>query len=229
MSGWGAHLQTSHVFLCTSRYDDVCVGLVGKVLLYPSLCAPYPFFRTSMTSLLSPPLSLGHTSTHGRSISVFRPLFLYFPRFLLLLLLFPFIPLAYALTFSVAERIANLAGVDTPLSLLARFCHFNRLCTVQPRTHGLTYMYAKIVRKQKGERRKRRVYARKWKAIFLHGKRSERCSSKEEKIKKLAERSERKRIHMWELKWKISGQCGVYTYRKTLSEANGWQRVVYHT
>lgn len=50
---------------CTSRYDDVCVGLVGEVLFYPSLCVPYPFFRTSMTSLLPLPQSPGHTSTHG--------------------------------------------------------------------------------------------------------------------------------------------------------------------
>ena len=43
----------------------MCVGLVGKVLLHSSLYAPHPFFRTSMTSLLSLPQSSGHTSTHG--------------------------------------------------------------------------------------------------------------------------------------------------------------------
>lgn len=55
--------------LCTSRYDDVCIGLVDQVLFYLSLslslCAPHPFFRISMTSLLPLPQLPGHTSTHG--------------------------------------------------------------------------------------------------------------------------------------------------------------------
>lgn len=55
-------LQTSRVLSVRAADNDVCVGLVGEVLFYPSLGAPYPFFRTSMTSLLPLP---GHTSTHS--------------------------------------------------------------------------------------------------------------------------------------------------------------------
>lgn len=123
-----------------------------------------------------------------RSISVFRPLFLCFPRSLSSLLLFPFIPLAYTFALSVAERIANLAGVDTPLSLFTRSCHLDRPCAVQPRIHGLAHTYAKIVRKQEEEKKGKknlfvcvRARARACEKVRRGiRKRNERCSNNEE-------------------------------------------------
>lgn len=85
-------LQTVACTFRTCRYNDVCVGLVGEVLFYPSLCAPYPFFRTSMTSLLplppSHPVTLRPTAIYLRLSlsspslsSTFAPFPFHFSRF----------------------------------------------------------------------------------------------------------------------------------------------------
>lgn len=160
---------------CGSHYDNVYVSLVGEVILYPSLSAlsfPHPWRHRY--PYRSHPVTLRPTTIY---LCLF-PLSSSLPRFSLSLFLShsfsPFISLAYTLSLSVTERIANLARVDTPLSLLTRFCHLDRPCAVHPRTHGLAHTYAKIARKRMGRRERQRERVRRKEKDRWYRRESER-------------------------------------------------------
>lgn len=169
--------------LCTSRYDDVCIGLVDQVLFYLSLSlCPAPFLSHIHDVIATPTTVTRSHFDPRRSISVFHPLLLCFPRSLLLLLLFPFSSLSLTLSPSLSQKESRIwqgsihscpYSHDPAISTApARFnrAHMDRRIRTQRLRES----------KRERERGKRRVCTKK-RGRDRRGKRNERCSSDEER------------------------------------------------
>lgn len=207
----------------------------SSVLLPFSLCAPYPFFCTSMTSLLPLPQSPGHTSTQTAIYLRLSPSLSLFPAFSLAFASFSFSFLSLTLLLSLSQKESRIwqrsihpcpYSHDPAISTApARFSHAH----MDWRIHKQRLRESKKEREEEEGCVKCEKARRKKKQDAGEGTRDVLTMKKKNKEARWKERVKEDTNNREREGGRQVDNVVYIRIEKLWSRANGWRRVVYHT